>query len=65
MGQTRLKEAFGLQGKTALITGGGTGLGYAIAECMAAAGAQVVIAGRREDVLKEACGKIGKRRARA
>ena len=59
MGQTRLKEAFGLQGKTALITGGGTGLGYAIAECMAAAGAQVVIAGRREDVLKEACGKIG------
>ncbi len=59
MGQTRLEEAFGLQGKTALITGGGTGLGYAIAECMAAAGAQVVIAGRREDVLKEACGKIG------
>lgn len=42
-----------------MITGGGTGLGYAIAACMAAAGAQVVIAGRREEILKEACGKIG------
>lgn len=60
MVHSRLEEAFGLYGKTALITGGGTGLGYAIAECMAAAGAQVIIAGRREEVLKEACAKIGK-----
>ena len=59
MGQSQVEKAFGLHKKTALITGGGTGLGYAMAECMAAAGARVVIAGRREDVLKEACSKIG------
>ena len=59
MGQSQLEKAFGLYKKTALITGGGTGLGYAMAECMAAAGAKVVIAGRREEVLKEACSKIG------
>ena len=36
MGQSQLEKAFGLYKKTALITGGGTGLGYAMAECMAA-----------------------------
>ena len=47
-----LKQAFGLAGKTAVITGGGTGLGFAIAGCMAAAGARVILLGRREEVLK-------------
>jgi len=50
---------FSLEGQVALITGGGSGLGYATAECMIEAGADVVLFGRREDVLKDACEKLG------
>ena len=42
-----------LQGKIALITGGGTGLGAAIAERYVQDGAKVVITGRRENKLDE------------
>ncbi len=51
--------AFSLAGKRALVTGGGSGLGLAIATAMAGAGAQVVIAGRRADVLAQAVAAIG------
>lgn len=43
-----------LDGRHALITGGGTGIGLAIAQALAAQGAQVTIAGRRADVLDRA-----------
>ncbi|PHS18359.1 MAG: oxidoreductase [Blastopirellula sp.] len=43
-----------LSGKSALIVGGGTGIGLAIAEGLAAAGATVGIAGRRFEVLEKA-----------
>jgi 3-hydroxybutyrate dehydrogenase len=43
-----------LQGRHALITGGGTGIGLAIARSLAAAGAQVTITGRRLEVLEQA-----------
>lgn len=43
-----------LHGRKALVTGGGTGLGKAIATGLAQAGAHVVIAARREDVLAPA-----------
>lgn len=48
-----------LKNKTALITGGGTGIGLAIAEEMKDAGANVIIVGRRVGTLKEAVKKIG------
>lgn len=41
-------------GKHALVTGGGTGIGLAIAQALAAEGAQVTITGRRAEKLKEA-----------
>jgi len=45
-----------LTGKHALVTGGGTGIGLAIAQMLAADGAEVTITGRRLDVLTRAAG---------
>ncbi len=50
---------FRLDGEVALVTGGGTGIGLAIARCMIEAGAQVVIAGRTESTLRRACETLG------
>jgi 3-hydroxybutyrate dehydrogenase len=48
-----------LTGKNAVVTGGGTGIGLAIARGLAAQGCQVAITGRRLDVLKSACDSFG------
>lgn len=48
-----------LENKIALITGGGTGLGLAMAKAFVEQGVKVIITGRREDVLKEACMNLG------
>lgn len=48
-----------LEGELALITGGGTGIGYAIASAFVDAGASVVIVGRRADVLGDAAERLG------
>ena len=47
-----------LAGKTALITGGGTGIGAGIAIAFAEAGSRVAIAGRREDKLRETAARF-------
>lgn len=46
-----------LSGKHALVTGGGTGIGLAIAQSLAGAGADVTITGRRAEVLEKAAGQ--------
>jgi NAD(P)-dependent dehydrogenase (short-subunit alcohol dehydrogenase family) len=48
-----------LAGKRILVTGGGTGLGAAMAERFAELGASVVICGRRAEVLQETAARIG------
>jgi NAD(P)-dependent dehydrogenase (short-subunit alcohol dehydrogenase family) len=53
------KNVFSLEGKLALITGGGSGIGFDIAQCMISAGARVVITGRREYALKESIEILG------
>lgn len=50
-----------LDGRVAIVTGGGTNLGRAAATELAACGAHVVIAGRRQEVLDEAAAGIGER----
>ena len=47
-----------LQGKRALITGGGTGLGKAMAKRYLELGAKVYICGRREEVLRDTCAEL-------
>ncbi len=59
MNSSALTSAFDLTGQAALITGGGTGLGLGMARCLAAAGAKVVLVGRRREELDKACGEIG------
>lgn len=54
-----------LTGKTALVTGAATGIGYAVAARFAAEGARVVIADRNAEAATDAATKIGGERARA
>jgi NAD(P)-dependent dehydrogenase (short-subunit alcohol dehydrogenase family) len=47
-----------LQGRTALVTGGGSGIGFAIAQALAGAGARVVLVSRTRDRVKDAANAI-------
>ena len=46
---------FDLTGRTALITGGGTGLGKHFAEVLSGAGAVVILCARRVEKLQQTC----------
>jgi NAD(P)-dependent dehydrogenase (short-subunit alcohol dehydrogenase family) len=46
------------QTTTALVTGGGTGIGRAIAKALGSAGFKVVISGRRSDILEKAAHEL-------
>jgi gluconate 5-dehydrogenase len=59
MNQKDVCAAFNLTDQTALITGGGTGLGLGMARCLVAAGANVVLVGRRKGELAKACAELG------
>jgi NAD(P)-dependent dehydrogenase (short-subunit alcohol dehydrogenase family) len=55
----QLFQPFSLDGQIALITGGGTGLGLGMARCLIAAGAKVVLVGRRKEKLAQAKAELG------
>ena len=54
-------QEISLSGKRALVTGGATGIGFAITEQMIDAGADVVIVGRRREKLEEAAARLGEK----
>lgn len=51
-------DLFSVAGSTVVVTGGGTGLGKAIASAYVANGAKVFIAGRRVEVLQKAADEM-------
>lgn len=54
MAENGATTLFSMAGKTVLVTGGGTGLGCRFAETLGAAGARIIISGRRQSKLDAA-----------
>jgi NAD(P)-dependent dehydrogenase (short-subunit alcohol dehydrogenase family) len=62
---TYLESLFSLSGRVALVTGGSSGIGLAIAEALGRAGARVVVAARTLAPLERAVTQLGEAGARA
>ena len=60
-----MSKLFDLTGRVALVTGGGSGIGRAIAQALADAGASVVVLARRSDALEETVAAIAESGGRA
>lgn len=54
----RLAKLFSLEGRTALVTGGSSGIGYAFAHALGRAGAGLVLAARRPVELAQAAARL-------
>jgi gluconate 5-dehydrogenase len=54
----KLESLFSLQGRTALVTGGSSGIGEAMAVALGLAGAKVVLMARRPEALEQAAAKL-------
>jgi gluconate 5-dehydrogenase len=59
MNTENFPDIFSLKNEVAVITGGGTGIGLAIAQAMHRAGARVVLVGRRETELARSATALG------
>ncbi|KAF8752779.1 Enoyl-(Acyl carrier protein) reductase [Rhizoctonia solani] len=59
MAHLHLGKVFGVSGLTALVSGGGTGIGLMMAKGLAANGAKVYIGGRRKEVVEKASAEHG------
>jgi 7-alpha-hydroxysteroid dehydrogenase len=58
-------EAFGLKGQVAIVTGGGAGIGRAISELFASAGASVVVSDLKKETADDTANAIAKAGGRA
>jgi gluconate 5-dehydrogenase len=54
-----LEALFGLAGRTAVVTGGSSGIGLEMARALSGAGARVVLVARRQSLLDDAVASIG------
>jgi len=56
----KLEDLFSVKGKTVLVTGGGRGIGFMIAQGFVENGANVYISSRKDDICKSAASKLTK-----
>ena len=55
----RFDELFSLAGRTALVTGGNSGIGLALATALGMQGAELILVARRKDELAAAVRSLG------